>query len=149
MKKKRHSMILKLISQYSIATQEELLEKLRENGFDATQATVSRDIKELRLVKQMNEKGGYSYVEGKSETEEYLSKFNVIFSHSVISCDYAGNTVVIKCHTGMAQAACATFENMQWEGIVGTIAGDDTIFVLCRTEALANELRESVERMLQ
>ena len=142
-------MILKLISQYSIATQEELLQKLEENGFNATQATVSRDIKELRLVKQMNEKGGYSYVEGKSETEEYLSKFNVIFSHSVISCDYAGNTVVIKCHTGMAQAACATFENMQWEGIVGTIAGDDTIFVLCRTESLANELRESVERMLQ
>lgn len=149
MKKKRHSMILELIAQYDIATQEELLQKLEENGFNATQATVSRDIKELRLIKQMNDKGGYRYVEGKSETEEYLSKFNVIFSHSVISCDYAGNTVVIKCHTGMAQAACATFENMQWEGIVGTIAGDDTIFVLCRTEALANELRESVERMLK
>ena len=149
MKKKRHSMILRLISEYDIATQEELLEKLRENGFDATQATVSRDIKELRLVKQMNKKGGYSYVEGKSETEEYLSKFNVIFSHSVISSDYAGNMVVIKCHTGMAQAACATFENMQWEGLVGTIAGDDTIFALCRTEALAVELKESIERMIK
>lgn len=142
-------MILRLISEYDIATQEELLEKLRENGFDATQATVSRDIKELRLVKQMNKKGSYSYVEGKSETEEYLSKFNVIFSHSVISSDYAGNMVVIKCHTGMAQAACATFENMQWEGLVGTIAGDDTIFALCRTEALAVELKESIERMIK
>lgn len=149
MKKKRHSMILRLISEYDIATQEELLEKLRENGFDATQATVSRDIKELRLVKQMNKNGGYSYVEGKSETEEYLSKFNVIFSHSVISSDYAGNMVVIKCHTGMAQAACATFENMQWEGLVGTIAGDDTIFALCRTEDLAVELKESIERMIK
>ena len=142
-------MILRLISEYDIATQEELLEKLRENGFDATQATVSRDIKELRLVKQMNKNGGYSYVEGKSETEEYLSKFNVIFSHSVISSDYAGNMVVIKCHTGMAQAACATFENMQWEGLVGTIAGDDTIFALCRTEDLAVELKESIERMIK
>ncbi len=142
-------MILKLIALYDIATQEELLEKLRENGFDATQATVSRDIKELRLVKQMNKNGGYSYVEGKSETEEYLSKFNVIFSHSVISSDYAGNITVIKCHTGMAQAACATFENMQWEGLVGTIAGDDTIFALCRTEALAKELKESIDRMLK
>lgn len=149
MKKKRHSMILKLIALYDIATQEELLEKLRENGFDATQATVSRDIKELRLVKQMNKNGGYSYVEGKSETEEYLSKFNVIFSHSVISSDYAGNMAVIRCHTGMAQAACATFENMQWEGLVGTIAGDDTIFALCRTEALAKELKESIDRMLK
>lgn len=142
-------MILKLIAEYDIATQEELLEKLKENGFDATQATVSRDIKELRLVKQMNKNGGYSYVEGKSETEEYLSKFNVIFSHSVISSDFAGNIVVIKCHTGMAQAACATFENMQWEGLVGTIAGDDTIFALCRTEALANELKDSIDRMLK
>ena len=149
MKKKRHGMILRLISEYDISTQEELLEKLRENGFDATQATVSRDIKELRLVKQMNRNGGYSYVEGKSETEEYLSKFNVIFSHSVIASDYAGNMVVIKCHTGMAQAACATFENMQWEGLVGTIAGDDTIFALCRTEDLAVELKESIERMIK
>ena len=142
-------MILKLIAQYDIATQEELLEKLKENGFDATQATVSRDIKELRLIKQMNKNGGYSYVEGKSETEEYLSKFNVIFSHSVISSDYAGNMVVIKCHTGMAQAACATFDNMHWEGLVGTIAGDDSIFALCRTEALAKELKDSIDRMLK
>ena len=149
MKKKRHSMILKLIAQYDIATQEELLEKLKENGFDATQATVSRDIKELRLVKQMNKNGGYSYVEGKSETEEYLSKFNVIFSHSVISSDFAGNMVVIKCHTGMAQAACATFDNMHWEGLVGTIAGDDSIFALCRTESLAKELKDSIDRMLK
>ena len=142
-------MILKLIAQFEIATQEELLEKLKENGFNATQATVSRDIKELRLVKQMNKNGGYSYVEGKSETEEYLSKFNVIFSHSVIASDYAGNTVVIKCHTGMAQAACATFDNMHWEGLVGTIAGDDSIFALCRTEALAKELKESIDRLLK
>ena len=149
MKKKRHSMILKLIARYDIATQEELLEKLKENGFDATQATVSRDIKELRLIKQMNKNGGYSYVEGKSETEEYLSKFNVIFSHSVIASDYAGNMVVIKCHTGMAQAACATFDNMHWEGLVGTIAGDDSIFALCRTEALAKELKDSIDRMLK
>ncbi len=65
-------MILELIAKYDIGTQEELLAKLKENGFDATQATVSRDIKELRLIKQMNKNGGYSYVEGKSETEEYI-----------------------------------------------------------------------------
>lgn len=149
MKKKRHSMILKLIEKYSIGTQEELLDRLKENGFNSTQATVSRDIKELRLVKQMDKKGSYRYVEGKSETDEYLSKFNAIFAHSVISSDYAGNTVVIKCFTGMAQAACATFDNMEWEGLVGTIAGDDTIFALCRTENLAQELKLSIDRLVQ
>ena len=77
MKKKRHSMILKLIEMYAIGTQEEMLEKLEENGFSSTQATVSRDIKELRLVKQMDKNGVYRYVEGKSETDEYLSKFTI------------------------------------------------------------------------
>ena len=112
MKKKRHSMILKLIEMYAIGTQEEMLEKLEENGFSSTQATVSRDIKELRLVKQMDKNGVYRYVEGKSETDEYLSKFTTIFSHSVVSSDYAGNMVVIKCHVGMANAAPLT----TWSG---------------------------------
>lgn len=149
MKKKRHSMILKLIEMYEISTQEEMLEKLKENGFDSTQATVSRDIKELRLVKQMDKNGVYRYAAGKSETEEYLSKFNAIFAHSVVSSDYAGNTVVIKCYSGMAQAACATFDNMKWNGLVGTLAGDDTIFALCRSEALAKELKESIDKMVK
>lgn len=149
MKKKRHSMILKLIEMYAISTQEEMLERLEENGFSSTQATVSRDIKELRLVKQMDKNGVYRYVEGKSETEEYLSKFTTIFSHSVISTDYALNMVVIKCHVGMANAACAAFDNMEWEGLVGTIAGDDTIFALCRTEAAASELKESIDRIIK
>lgn len=149
MKKKRHNLILKLIKQYEISTQEELLAKLKENGFEATQATVSRDIKELRLVKQMSPGGGYHYSEGKSETDEYLSKLNTIFSHSVLSSDYAGNTVVIKCYNGMAQAACATFDNMKWEGLVGTIAGDDTIFALCRSESLARELKASIDKYVK
>lgn len=148
MKKKRHNMILKLIEMYAISTQEEMLEKLEENGFSSTQATVSRDIKELRLVKQMDKNGTYRYVEGKSETEEYLSKYTTIFAHSVISTDYAINMVVIKCFEGMANAACASFDNMEWEGLVGTIAGDDTIFALCRTEAAASELKESIDRII-
>lgn len=149
MKKKRLNLMLELIEKYEISTQEEMLEKLKENGFEATQATVSRDIKELRLIKQMNDSGVYRYVQGKSEADEYLSKFNAIFSHSVISSDFAGNTVVIKCYAGMAQAACASFDNMEWEGLVGTIAGDDTIFALCRTENLAKELKESIDKLVK
>jgi len=149
MKTRRHAKILELIKAQDIDTQEELLRNLRACGFDVTQATVSRDIKELRLVKQMDKNGVYRYVEGKSETDEYLSKFTTIFSHSVVSSDYAGNMVVIKCHVGMANAACAAFDNMEWEGLVGTIAGDDTIFALCRTEATAHELKESIDRIVK
>ena len=149
MKKNRHSEILSIISQYTVSTQEELLERLKERGCSTTQATVSRDIKELNLIKQMNKQGVYHYVENHSNTEEYLSKYNAIFSHSVISTDVGGYTTVIKCYNGMAQAACAAFDNMQWEGLVGTIAGDDTIFALCRTPELAKELSESIKKLIK
>ena len=149
MKKNRHLEILNIISNNTVSTQEELLEKLRQAGYSTTQATVSRDIKELNLVKLMNKQGVYRYVESRSETEEYLSKFNAIFAHSVISSDSAGNMTVIKCYQGMAQAACASFDSMQWEGLVGTIAGDDTIFALCRTPELAAELADSIKKLIK
>ena len=148
MKKDRHGEILKIISQHTVSTQEELLEKLKQAGYNTTQATVSRDITELNLVSHMITQGVYRYIESRSETEEYLSKFNAIFAHSVISSDWAGNTTVIKCYTGMAQAACASFDSMHWEGLVGTIAGDDTIFALCRTPELAQELSNSIVKLL-
>ena len=149
MKRKRHVLILELIQQYEITTQDELLAKLRENGFEVTQATVSRDIKELRLVKAMSPSGQYRYMAGAAQGDEYLAKFYTIFSGSVISVDYAGNTCVVKCYAGMAQAACAAIDAMHFEGIVGTLAGDDTIFVLCRTPELTQQLKSSLDKMLQ
>ena len=149
MKRKRHALILELIQQYEITTQDELLAKLRENGFEVTQATVSRDIKELRLVKAMSPSGQYRYMAGAAQGDEYLAKFYTIFSGSVISVDYAGNTCVVKCYAGMAQAACAAIDAMHFEGIVGTLAGDDTIFVLCRTPELSQQLKSSLDKMLQ
>ena len=149
MKRKRHALILELIQQYEITTQDELLAKLRENGFEVTQATVSRDIKELRLVKAMSPSGQYRYMAGAAQGDEYLAKFYTIFSGSVISVDYAGNTCVVKCYAGMAQAACAAIDAMHFEGIVGTLAGDDTIFVLCRTPELTQQLNSSLDKMLQ
>jgi len=148
MKKKRHEQIIKLIENYNISTQEELLKRLRENGFEATQATVSRDIKELRLVKTMGSNSTYRYTVGKTETDEMLEKFHSIFANSVISADYAGNTIVIRCYTGMAQAACAAFDSMKWDGLVGTLAGDDTIFALCRTEGYASQMKDAIQRLL-
>ena len=149
MKRKRHALILELIQQYEITTQDELLAKLRENGVEVTQATVSRDIKELRLVKAMSPSGQYRYMAGAAQGDEYLAKFYTIFSGSVISVDYAGNTCVVKCYAGMAQAACAAIDAMHFEGIVGTLAGDDTIFVLCRTPELTQQLKSSLDKMLQ
>ena len=155
MKRKRHALILELIQQYEITTQDELLAKLRENGFEVTQATVSRDIKDLRLVKVLTERkamspsGQYRYMAGAAQGDEYLAKFYTIFSGSVISVDYAGNTCVVKCYAGMAQAACAAIDAMHFEGIVGTLAGDDTIFVLCRTPELTQQLKSSLDKMLQ
>lgn len=148
MKRKRHELILKIIEKYSVSTQEELLRRLRDNGFDATQATVSRDIKELRLVKAMGSNGQYRYVPNKTEPDELITKYNAIFVQSVISADYAGNIIVIRCYTGMANAACAAFDSMRWDGLVGTLAGDDTIFAVCRTEGYASQMKDSIQRLL-
>ena len=148
MKKRRHDVILKLIEENCLSTQSELLEKLRAEGFDTTQATVSRDIKDLRLIKKVDETGQSRYAVDSAESNELLGKYKSIFSHSVISSDYAGNTLVIKCYTGMAQAACAALDSMQWEGLVGTLAGDDTIFALCRTEDYAHRMMEAIQNLL-
>lgn len=116
MKKRRQEAILEIIEKYDLSTQDELLQKLRDSGFDATQATVSRDIKELRLVKTMGANGQYKYAVTKTESDELLSKFKSIFAQSVVSADFAGNIIAIRCYTGMAQAACAAFDSMHWEG---------------------------------
>lgn len=149
MKKKRHSLILELIQNYEITTQDELLSRLREHGFEVTQATISRDIKELRLVKAMSSTGQYRYTIAKDETDDYWNKFHAIFAGSVLSVDYAGNTCVLKCHSGMAPAACAALDSMHWEGLVGTLAGDDTVFILCRTEDYAVKFKSSILKLIQ
>ena len=143
MKKRRQEAILEIIEKYDLSTQDELLQKLKDSGFDATQATVSRDIKELGA------NGQYKYAVTKTESDELLSKFRSIFAQSVVSADYAGNTIVIRCYTGMAQAACAAFDSMHWEGLVGTLAGDDTIFALCRSESYASQMKDSIKRLIE
>ncbi len=148
MKTKRHSKILELISEKDIATQEDLLVYLRESGFDVTQATVSRDIKELRLVKTMISNGKYRYVSAPSENNTDISTKYAVFSQSVKGVDCAGNIIVIKCFTGMANAACAVLDAMNHEGIVGTLAGDDTIFILMRDENLALALVEKIKKLI-
>lgn len=151
-KQKRLSVILRLIAEHPIKRQEELLQYLQQEGFQVTQATISRDIRELNLVKASTENGGYCYVSAHSETAGSGSKtagrFETIFRESVLRVDYAGHIVLVKCYNGMASAACELFDSLQWSTVVGTLAGDDTFFVLARTErdarTICNELRQYV-----
>lgn len=135
MKNLRHEAILEIISERPVATQELLIELLGEKGIKTTQATLSRDIQQLSLVKQRNENGVYRYTLPVSAVEE-----KTFFEEAVISVDYAMNTIVLKCRAGMAQGTCAAIDSVNHQGVVGTIAGDDTIFILVRSEADAKKL---------
>ena len=135
MKNRRHEAILEIINEQPVATQEGLIELLAERGIKTTQATLSRDIQQLSLVKQRDDKGIYCYtMPAAAITEKSL------FEEAVISVDYAMNTIVLKCRAGMAQGTCAAIDSVEHQGIVGTIAGDDTIFILVRSEADAKKL---------
>ncbi len=149
MKSKRHQKILELIAAQEIDTQEGILKGLRESGFDVTQATVSRDIKELKLIKTLSADGKYKYmVTKRSEPHDFLDKYTSILTEAVISAEAALNMVVIKCHVGMAQAACACLDKMEWGGVVGTLAGDDTIFVVMKTEKDAKGFVAGLEKYI-
>lgn len=135
MKNQRHELILEIINSQPVATQEMLIELLAQRGVHTTQATLSRDIQQLSLVKQRDADGNYRYTFPQSVAEE-----KNLFAEAVLSVDYAMNTIVLKCRAGMAQGTCVAIDSVNHEGVVGTIAGDDTIFILVRSEADAKKL---------
>lgn len=145
MKKKRQTLILNIINEQSVENQEMLREALHKRGFEVTQATISRDITELNLEKGMNDDGVYCYV---PSSRLHGVKFRSLFAQSVLEIDCAGNIVCIKCHSGLANAACAALDTMNYAFIVGTIAGDDTIFVLVRTAEDAASFSEKLKELL-
>ena len=147
MKYKRQKKILELIAEYDIETQDDLIERLRESGYDVTQATVSRDIRELKLVKTAMPDRRYRYEVAQYEGIEISTKYRNIIKETVIKVDYVGNTVVLSTYTGMAQAAAAAVDGMGWDEIVGTLAGDDTIFILMRDTAAAIGFAEKVSQI--
>lgn len=148
MKQKRHSRILKIIKEKDVKTQEHLTELLCNDGFDVTQATVSRDIKELGLVKIPSTGGGYKYAfanRAKTESTQYLN----IFSKAVTSVDFAQHTVVVKTYSGMAPAVAASLDAMIGQDVLGTIAGDDTILIITQNYEEAGELCKKLEKMFR
>lgn len=148
MKTRRHAKILELIKEYDIDTQDELLKYLKENGFDVTQATVSRDIKELRLVKTLSPSGRYKYSTGNEGVNDLSVKFYSLFSDSVISVESAANIVVVRTMSGMAQAVCASMDAIMWQDVVGTLGGEDTILVICKSEDSALDIQEEFRKLI-
>lgn len=143
MKNARQTAILSIIEQENVETQEELAAKLRAMGIVVTQATVSRDIKELRLLKVLTPAGTYKYATAEKAEHGVSERFVRIFIDSVLSINASGNIIVIKTLAASANAAGEAIDNMRWPEILGTISGDNTIFVAVRTE---DEVDTVVER---
>jgi len=147
MKYNRQAKILEIIEKNVVETQEELSIFLKQNGVDVTQATVSRDIKELKLVKVTTPEGGSRYSTMINDGAIVSNKLLMIFSQAYVSSDYANNVVVVKTLSGMAQAVASAVDSLRWPEVIGTIGGDDSIIIICRAEKLAEELSNRFDRM--
>ncbi len=148
MKFQRQAKILEIIEKNEIETQEELSQKLREFGYDTTQATVSRDIKELRLIKSLAPSGKYKYAVASDVESSFAARLKNIFKECVTKVDSAQNIVVIKTLPGLGSAAAIAIDAMKIESVVGTIAGDDTVFMVMRDDDYAHKFcRESVNML--
>ena len=147
-KSARHQKIMEIISGNEVDTQEELMRRLREAGFPVTQATVSRDIKDLRIIKTLSETGGYRYFCPQTSGSDAAAKFGAMLADSAVSVQSAGNIAAVKCHTGMAQAVCTALDSAGMEDIVATLAGDDTIFILCQDDSRAAATAQKLNRLI-
>lgn len=149
MKADRHTKILELIEEYDVDTQEELAERLLQAGYQVTQATVSRDIRELKLTKVAIDGGGQRYTALRGPDREMIEKYVRVLRDSFVSMDNAQNIVVLRTCSGMAMAAAAALEALTIDGVVGCIAGDDTIFCAIRTEADVAEVMAKIAKIVK
>ena len=148
MKKKRHERITELITQFEIETQEELVERLRADGYEITQATVSRDIRELKLSKIPNGRGRQKYVAFGGEEVHLGDKYGRVLKEGYVSMDLAQNLLVLKTVSGMAMAVAAAVDAMKIEEVVGCIAGDNTVMMAMRSEQDARTVMEKIGRIV-
>ncbi|MGM9669233.1 MAG: arginine repressor [Faecousia sp.] len=149
MKAQRQAKIMEIISVKDIETQEQLLEELRAAGFNSTQATISRDIKELRIIKELTSFGVYRYTSAtKEKGNSFSAKLNTIFRECIISFDYAQNITVIHTLPGLANAAASAIDSMGMSVVLGTIAGDDTVFIVMRDGNAAAAFCGEIQNLL-
>ena len=149
MKYTRHSKILEIIDRYEIETQEELSDRLKESGVNVTQATVSRDIKELRLIKVLTKTGKYKYATLDSQNFTLSDRMVRVFKDVIISIDYAGNILALKTIPGGGQAAALAIDSLNLSDVHGTVAGDDTIFVLIKDISKMEEIKQIFVKLTQ
>ena len=148
MKLSRQTKIVEIIRKYNVETQEELVEYLQSAGFIVTQATISRDIKELRLTKIPTEDGRFKYAFHQGDDTVKNEKFVRVFRDAFVSMEKAQNILVIKTVSGMAMAAAAALDSLEIEGMVGCIAGDDTIMCAIRTSEETNDVMKELEELI-
>lgn len=149
MKYSRHNKILELIDKYEIETQEELAQLLIDSGYNVTQATISRDIKELKLIKIQTSNGTYKYSKGTPSYKTVSDRFIKVFKDTILSVTYSKNIIVIKTLTGCANAACEALDALKVDHILGTIAGDNTIFIVVEEKANVQSLVNRFNELIQ
>ena len=147
-KQKRQQALLELISEYEIDTQEKLVTMLRECGYEVTQATISRDIKELQLVKTLTSSGKYKYTVHKSQDLPVSERFVKIFRETITSVNASGNIVVVKTLSGCANAAGEAIDTSNFEHIIGSLAGDNTLLLIADSPDNVPKILEDFENML-
>ncbi len=147
MKTKRQDEILRIISSGDIETQEDLVTSLRASGYKVTQATVSRDIRELRLIKVAAKGGGFKYAKPEKHEIAVSERLARILTDSLVNVDSSGNIIVVKTLSGSANVAAEALDNLGWAEILGTIAGDNTIFVVVRDETEAADISERIRNL--
>lgn len=148
MKAQRHIKIREILASHSIETQDDLVDALRSAGFQVTQATISRDIKELHLIKTPVEEGRYKYSLPPEKTYNPIFRLKRALSDHFIGIDYTDNLVVMKCMPGTANAIAAMIDNLEWSEVMGTISGDDTILIICRSKQQSETLINQITSMI-
>ena len=146
MKNARQQKILELIEEYDIDTQETLIEKLRESGYNVTQTTVSRDIKQLSLVKGVTGRGTYKYVSPSAKANVGTPVLNSAITESIVHIEAAENIIVVKTFSGMANAVGVCVDSLHLAGLVGSVAGDDTVLLVAKSSAVAKELEVELKK---
>ncbi len=148
MKNDRHTRIIELITEYDIETQEELTRRLKEDGYSVTQATVSRDIRELKLTKVMTEDGVQKYIPLRDMSMEVDKKYAMVLKTGFLSMEQAQNILVLKTVSGMAMAVAAAVDTLGIPGVVGSIAGDDTVMCAIKREELVGSVMSRISELV-
>jgi transcriptional regulator of arginine metabolism len=149
MKGKRQAAIIEIIEKYDIETQEELAARLQEAGFSTTQATISRDIREMKLTKLALSGGRQKYIVLKQNDLNHQEKYKRVLSDGVVSMDIAQNIIVVKTVAGMAMAVAAALDGLDIEGVVGCIAGDDTIMCVVKNNDMSQEVVSAIRKIMR